>query len=90
MPQSVKERVGKLREEIAEISEANRLYLQGGKKMIGASDQERRLQRLQEIMDELMSLTDWKKPCSARGIVGPSEAGDLRFVSPRLELPWFP
>jgi hypothetical protein len=58
MPQSVKERVGKLRAEIAEISEANRLYLQGGKKMIGASDQQR---RLQEIMDELMSLTDWKK-----------------------------
>jgi hypothetical protein len=29
--------------------------------MVGASDQERRLQRLQEIMDELMSLTDWKK-----------------------------
>jgi len=62
MPQSVKERVGKLREEIAEISEANRQYLQGGKKMVGASDQERLLQRLQEIMDELMSLTDWKKP----------------------------
>jgi hypothetical protein len=61
MPQSVKERVGKLREEIAQISEANRQYLQGGKKVIGASDQERRLQRLQEIMDELMSLTDWKK-----------------------------
>ena len=61
MQQSVKERVGKLREEIAEISEANRQYLQGGKKMIGASDQERRLQRLQEIMDELMSLTDCKK-----------------------------
>ena len=61
MPQSVKERVGKLGEEIAEISEANRQYLQGGKKMIGASDQERRLQRLQEIMDELMSLTEWKK-----------------------------
>jgi hypothetical protein len=62
MPRSIKERVGKLREEIAEISEANRQYMQGGKKMIGASDQERRLQRLQEIMDELMSLTDWKKP----------------------------
>ncbi|HLX83311.1 MAG TPA: hypothetical protein VKR59_05410 [Terriglobales bacterium] len=61
MPQSVKERVGKLREEIAEISEANRQYLQGGKKLIGASDQERRIQRLQEIMDELMSLTEWKK-----------------------------
>jgi hypothetical protein len=61
MPQSVKERVRKLREEIAEISEANRLYLAGGKKIVGASDQERRLQRLQEIMDELKSLTDWKK-----------------------------
>jgi len=62
MPQSVKDRVARLRAEIAEISEANRQYLQGGKKQIGASDQERRLQRLQEIMDELMSLTDWKKP----------------------------
>jgi hypothetical protein len=62
MQLSVKERVGKLREEIAEISEANRMYLQGGKKVVGASDQERRLQRLQEIMDELRSLTDWKKP----------------------------
>jgi hypothetical protein len=50
-------------EEIAQISEANRLYLRGGKKMPGsASDQERRLQRLQETLDELMSLTDWKKP----------------------------
>jgi transcriptional regulator of heat shock response len=61
MPQSVKERVRKLREEIAEISEANRVYVAGGKKIVGASDQERRLQRLQEIMDELRSLTDWKK-----------------------------
>jgi len=61
MPLSVKERVGKLREEIAEISEASRQYLEGGKKIVGASDQERRLQRLQEIMDELKSLTDWKK-----------------------------
>ena len=61
MPVSVKERVAKLREEIAEISAANRQYLQGGKKLVGASDQERRLQRLQEIMDELTSLTDWKK-----------------------------
>jgi hypothetical protein len=61
MPVSVKERVAKLREEIAEISEANRLYLHGGKKMVGAADQERRLQRLQEIMDELKSLTEWKK-----------------------------
>jgi hypothetical protein len=62
MQQPVKERIAKLREEIAQISEANRQYLQGGKKIPGAPDQERRLQRLQEILDELMSLTDWKKP----------------------------
>jgi len=62
MQQPVKERIAKLREEIAQISEANRLYLQGGKKMAGSSsDHERRLQRLQEILDELMALTDWKK-----------------------------
>ena len=62
MQQPVKERIAKLREEIAQISEANRQYLLGGKKVAGsASDQERRLQRLQEILDELVSLTDWKK-----------------------------
>ncbi len=62
MQRPVKERIRKLREEIAEIREANRLYLQVGKKMPGgAADQQRRLQRLQEILDELMSLTDWKK-----------------------------
>jgi hypothetical protein len=57
----VKERIAKLREEIAQIRLANRLYLQGGKTVVGAADQERRLQRLQEILDELMLLTDWKK-----------------------------
>ena len=63
MQQPVRERIGRLRAEIAQIREANRLYLQGGKKIPGgAADQERRLQRLQEILDELMSLTDWKKP----------------------------
>jgi len=62
MQEPVKERIAKMREEIAQITEANRLYLQGGKKMPGgASDQERRLQRLQEILDELVALTDWKK-----------------------------
>ena len=62
MQQPVKERIAKLREEIAQIREANRLYLQGGRKKPGAAaDQERRLQRLQEILDELVSLTDWKK-----------------------------
>jgi hypothetical protein len=62
MQTPVKERIAKLREEIAQISEANRVYLQGSKKIPGAADQERRLQRLQEILDQLLSLTDWKKP----------------------------
>jgi hypothetical protein len=58
----VKEHIAKLRDEIAQISESNRLYIRGGKKLPGAaSDHERRLQRLQEILDELVSLTDWKK-----------------------------
>jgi len=62
MQRPVKERIAKLREEIARISEANRVYLQGGKKMPGSSsDHERRLQRLQEIQHELIALTDWKR-----------------------------
>ena len=63
MQNPLKERIAKLRDEIAQISEANRLYLHGGKKKIpgAAGHQERRLQRLQEILDELMALTDWKK-----------------------------
>jgi hypothetical protein len=61
MQQPVKERIAKLREEIAQISEASRAYSQGGKKPPGAPDHERRLQRLQKILDELQSLTDWKK-----------------------------
>jgi len=61
MPRLVSERIKKLREEIAEISEANGTQMHrrdGGV----AADQERRLQRLQEILDELMTLTDWKNP----------------------------
>ena len=62
MQNPVKERIVKLREEIAQISEANRQYMQGGKKVPGsAGDHERRLQRLHEILDELVALTDWKK-----------------------------
>jgi hypothetical protein len=62
MQNPVKERIAKLRDEIAQINEANRLYMQGSKKLPGAvGDHQRRLQRLQEILDELVSLTDWKK-----------------------------
>jgi chromosome segregation ATPase len=62
MPNPVKERIANLREEIAQISEANKQYMGGRHKLPAtAADHERRLQRLQEILDELMSLTDWKK-----------------------------
>jgi predicted translin family RNA/ssDNA-binding protein len=61
MQEPVRERIAKLRAEIAQLSEANRLYLHGGKKPPGAADHERRLDRLQEILDELAALTDWKK-----------------------------
>jgi hypothetical protein len=62
MQQPVKERIRKLREEIAQISEESRLYWRGGKRMPGAAaDQERRIERLQAILKELKSLTDWKK-----------------------------
>ena len=62
MQQPVKERIRKMREEIAQISEESRLYAGGGKRMPGASaDQQRRIQRLEEILKELNSLTDWKK-----------------------------
>jgi len=56
----VSDRVKKLREEIAEISEANRAHI--NRKDAGAvAKQERQLQRLLDIVDELTSLTDWKK-----------------------------
>jgi hypothetical protein len=62
MQSPIKERIAKLRDEIAQISEENRVYLKRGRNMPGAiADHERRLQRLQEILDELVSLTDWKK-----------------------------
>jgi hypothetical protein len=62
MQTPVKERIAKFRDEIVQISEANRLYLRCGKNKLGAAgDHARRLQRLQEILDELVALTEWKK-----------------------------
>lgn len=62
MQTPVKERIAKLRDEIAQIREAERLYLQSGKNKLDAvGDHARRLQRLQEILDQLVALTDWKK-----------------------------
>jgi hypothetical protein len=54
MQTPVKERIAKVRDEIEQIREAERLYLQGGKNKLDAvGDHARRLQRLQEILDEL-------------------------------------
>ena len=61
MPQPVAERVKKLRDEIAEINQANRAYVHGPKCGSAEATHERRFQRLLEIVDELKSLTDWKK-----------------------------
>ena len=62
MQSLVQERVQKLREEIADISHANRLFiLKNSKDSVAAAEQERRRQRLKEIMDELRALTDWKE-----------------------------
>ena len=47
MQNPVKERIVKLRDEIAQISEANRLYMGGGKTIPGSvGDHERRLLKI--------------------------------------------
>jgi hypothetical protein len=61
MQRPVKERVSELRQEIAEIREENRRQVNKKDSMV-VDEQQRRLQRLQDILDELMALTDWKKP----------------------------
>ena len=58
----IKERLRRVREEIAEIGQANEAYIRSQKSHVGNAEHERRLQRLQEILDELMSMTEWKKP----------------------------
>jgi len=62
MQQPISERIKELRREIAEISDANRKFVHRPKYGAAEADQERRLQRLQAILDELVSLTEWKKP----------------------------
>ena len=62
MDEGIRERVEALRREIAEIQRLNLAYLQSPRMdSVGLSDHERREQRLKEIMDELKSMTDWKK-----------------------------
>ena len=52
-----------MRREIAEIQKLNLAYLQMPRPDFSAmNDHARRDQRLEEIMGELKSMTDWKKP----------------------------
>jgi hypothetical protein len=62
MDGGVRERVEVLRREIAEIQKLNLAYLQTPRPDFGAMNEHaRRDQRLKEIMDELRSMTAWKK-----------------------------
>ena len=62
MQPPVRERVQKLRQEIAEITNANQSYVNSNRtNVVASAERERRLQRLLEILDELRALTDWKK-----------------------------
>jgi hypothetical protein len=63
MDGGIRERVEALRREIAEIQKLNLAYLQMPRPDLSAiNDQTRRDQRLREIMEELKSMTEWKKP----------------------------
>jgi hypothetical protein len=57
----VKERVQKLRQEIADITHENFLPRRASQYKEAVGEQGRRLFRLQEILDELRALTAWKK-----------------------------
>jgi hypothetical protein len=62
MQAPVKDRVAKLREEITEIAQANREYAElTTRSWEAVGDHARRLQRLEEIKDELKALTNWRK-----------------------------
>ena len=62
MDAGIRERVYALRQEIAEIKTLNLAYLQKPTQAFSAmNDHARRSQRLIEIIDELRSMTEWKK-----------------------------
>jgi len=62
MPESVKEHVQKLRDEIAAINAANQkpTDIRVAKSQT-AAERQRRQERLEEILLELVSLTEWKQ-----------------------------
>jgi len=52
-----------LRQEIAKIQKLHLAYLQTARPdVLAINDHARREPRLREILDELNSITDWKKP----------------------------
>jgi hypothetical protein len=62
MDGSIRERVEALRREIAEMQKLNLEYAQSPRPhLMTSSDHERRKQRLEEIIVELNSMTEWKK-----------------------------
>ena len=63
MDGGIRERVDALRREIADIQKLNLAYLQRPRPdFIAMNDHARRSQRLTEIMDELRSMTEGKRP----------------------------
>jgi hypothetical protein len=62
----ITERIKELRQEIAELTEKNRRYSLGPKYGSAAADNERRFQRLIEIVEELKGLTDFFYPRKLR------------------------
>jgi hypothetical protein len=63
MDGGIRERVEALRQEIAAIQKQNLAYLQMPRPHpVAMNDYLRRELRLKEIMDELRSMTDWRKP----------------------------
>ena len=62
MPRLVTERIKELRKEIEEIRVENAANLRPwDTPATKQANAERRAQRLQEIMDELQTMTEWKK-----------------------------
>ena len=60
MQEPIGDRIKQLRNEIAELSEADRKDKTVGQPALRRADHERRLERLKAIIAELKSLTDWK------------------------------
>ena len=61
MQEPIGDRVKRLRNEIAELTEADRKEKTIGHSALRVADHQRRLERLKAIIAELKSLTDWKE-----------------------------